>query len=717
MKLEELSWPRERLAEALLHLARSAGLGSAVEINQQGSRSAELLPDPPPAGLQQDALNPWFESAGRRMGIEIEGVKAPYQELEEMLARSAPAVVRLPAGNAADRFLLVHKVARRQALLLTPDRLHARIPLARLVRELRAPLDSGLQREIEPLLDRAGVAPKRRERARARMIADRASQWEIGGVWQLGLATEGRFLGDLRQCGVLRATLALVVCQLMASLVFLASWALIGKGALSGQMAPGWMAAWCLALATWIPLRILLSALQNRLAVTLGARLKRRLFAGGLRLKPDEIRHMGFGQLLGRVLEAESVETQSLHAVFLTVAGCIDLVLAIGVLALGTGAGFSALSLVGWSLWTGVLGWRYYLRVRQWTASRLRVTDDLVERMVGHRTRLAQEEPERWHLGEDELLERYSTNTKELDRSRVLLHASIPGLWLLIGIGGLVPSFVGGVAAPAGIAIALGGILLAWGAFSRLSASFGQIAEFAVAWRQVSLLFHAASRPVPNGKVLPEEVLGSPAIAAPAFLRGRNLSLRHEGRPDPVFQDVDFDLHDGEHVLLEGPSGCGKSSLASLVYGLREPASGVLLMDGLDRRTWGAEAWRNAVTAAPQYHENHIFSGTLAFNLFFGSSAADALDEQLDAEALCRELGLGDLIDRMPASLLQGVGQTGWQLSHGERSRVYLARTLLQGARLCVLDESLAALDPENLERAVDCIRRRARSSIVISHP
>ena len=70
-------------------------------------------------------------------------------------------------------------------------------------------------------------------------------------------------------------------------------------------------------------------------------------------------------------------------------------------------------------------------------------------------------------------------------------------------------------------------------------------------------------------------------------------------------------------------------------------------------------------------------------------------------ETVCPRLGLGDLIERMPAGLFQVVGETGWQLSHGERSRVYMARALLQGADLVVLDESFAELDPDSLQRCL----------------
>jgi ATP-binding cassette subfamily B protein len=88
-----------------------------------------------------------------------------------------------------------------------------------------------------------------------------------------------------------------------------------------------------------------------------------------------------------------------------------------------------------------------------------------------------------------------------------------------------------------------------------------------------------------------------------------------------------------------------------------------------------------------------------------------------EADTVCRELGLGDVLDRMPSGLLQMVGEGGWQLSHGERSRVYIARALLQDASLVILDESFAALDPENLRTALECVLRRARTLMVIAHP
>jgi hypothetical protein len=87
----------------------------------------------------------------------------------------------------------------------------------------------------------------------------------------------------------------------------------------------------------------------------------------------------------------------------------------------------------------------------------------------------------------------------------------------------------------------------------------------------------------------------------------------------------------------------------------------------------------------------HVFTGTLAFNLLLGRRWPPSPDDLMQAEALCRSLGLGALLDRMPAGLLQIVGETGWQLPQGERSQLSIARTLLQGADCLSLDESFAA--------------------------
>jgi ATP-binding cassette, subfamily B, bacterial len=109
--------------------------------------------------------------------------------------------------------------------------------------------------------------------------------------------------------------------------------------------------------------------------------------------------------------------------------------------------------------------------------------------------------------------------------------------------------------------------------------------------------------------------------------------------------------------------------------------------------------------------------GTFAFNLLMGRRWPPQESDMEEAEKICRELGLGELLERMPAGLLQNIGETGWQLSHGEKSRLYIARALLQHAELIVLDESFGALDPQTLQQALRCVFDRAPALLVIAHP
>jgi ABC-type multidrug transport system fused ATPase/permease subunit len=142
-----------------------------------------------------------------------------------------------------------------------------------------------------------------------------------------------------------------------------------------------------------------------------------------------------------------------------------------------------------------------------------------------------------------------------------------------------------------------------------------------------------------------------------------------------------------------------------------------VLFDGLDRETLGAERWRRRIVIAPQFHENHVLMGTFAFNALLGRGWPPRPSDLEAAEQTCRALGLGDLLDRMPAGMQQVVGETGWQLSQGEKSRLYLARALLQGADVVILDESFGALDPATLRQCLAFVLETAPTLLVIAHP
>ena len=343
------------------------------------------------------------------------------------------------------------------------------------------------------------------------------------------------------------------------------------------------------------------------------------------------------------------------------------------------------------------------------------LTHYLVEVMVGHRTRLAQSLRRHWHRGEDDDLAEYVNVLDSVDRIGIILEVFISQGWLVVGLLGLVPAFVSGNASPVALAISLGGVLSAEVAFRKFALGLvNQLMAGVIAWDQIKPLFEAASRP---------EMEGDPNTAVPSLtssgqlLSIHDVSFRYNMQGDQVLDRCSVRVQAGDRILLEGPSGGGKSTLAAVLTGLRRPDSGLVLWHGLDRMTLGSVGWRRRVVFAPQFHENHVLGNTFMFNLLMGRCWPPRQEDIELAQVLCEALGLSEVLARMPAGMLQTVGETGWQLSHGEKSRLYIARAILQGVDFLILDESFAALDPQSLQRAMACVLERAPTLLVIAHP
>ena len=112
--------------------------------------------------------------------------------------------------------------------------------------------------------------------------------------------------------------------------------------------------AWALILITIIPLRSVEDLAHGQLITGIGSLLKQRIMYGILRLAPEEIRHQGVGQLLGRVFELEAVETFVAHGVLLGLIAGIELVVVAIVLSNGAGGLFHTLLLLLWLGWASV---------------------------------------------------------------------------------------------------------------------------------------------------------------------------------------------------------------------------------------------------------------------------------------------------------------------------------------------------------------------------
>jgi ATP-binding cassette subfamily B protein len=673
------------------------------------------------AGLARPAVSEWFQL--RHAALAATGDWSSRAPALFLVAES-------PAGPGG--WLAVVARDGDAVRVLAPDGGSARLPLEAAARLLRAPAEAGLDAGVDALVARAGLPAGRATIVRGALIsAALADEPVIEGLRVR--AHRASFGAALREAGVTRR-LALASLAYGAQLALLVlAWWMVGARAASGRAGLADVAVWLGVLAAFVAAHSAASWSAGRLAVDGGRLLRTRLMEGLLALDTERLRAEGIGQLLGRVMETEALESLSLGGGLLGVAGLFELTTGAIVLSLGASAP-SELAILALTLtFGGVLGVRLWRALGRWSALRLALTHDLVERMSGHRTLVAQLPPERRHVGEDEALAAYERAGVSLDRATAALGALVPRGWLLAGVATLAPALATAAAGPGLVATTLGGVLFVFGALRKLTQAFPALATAAVAWRQVAPLFAGAARAdadlarraVAAGPVVataPARSGDAPAVApsdaaVPALVVARDVGFRYPDRAEPAVVGCTIELHRGERILLEGPSGGGKSTLASLIAGLRAPDVGTFALDGVDQSQLGLSGWRERVGVVPQFHENHVFSGSLLFNLLLGRAWPPRREDVAAAEAVCRELDLGGLLARMPSGLEQMVGESGWQLSHGERSRIFIARALLQRLDLRVLDESFAALDPETLERVLDCVVARAETLLVIAHP
>lgn len=730
--LLKYSWPLERVNAAFSELSRRCGLAP---------RPVELPAPPARLNLRDiTTLEKWVEGVAGQLEVDATGITTTYNEIDTLVLQSAPALLRLLVEG---EWRLLAVLPRRfgslpgTIRLLGPDLKVYRVGLDEVVGSLKLRLEAPFVAEVDEMLETAGVPERAREKARAGILRERLSALPVKMGWILRLPPGGSPWQTVREAGVLKYLLGLLVIFIINRACWVLSWGCLAAAVLQGQVETGWLALWAILIFCQVPTGGARRWLEGLITVQVGITLKRRLLQGALRLKPDETRHQGAGQLLGRVIESEVLETQALQGSLGVLYSLVEFATAIPVLWAGA-VGFNhVLLLFFWLLVGAGLGLRYWRKRLAWTRNRLDMTHSTVEKMVGYQTRLAQEPYHRRHSGEDRDLAGYLAASQGMDNPASWVAVLLYRGWIfsaLLLLGGVI---IQGQRDLSAIALSLGGILLVYLPLANFSESMLNLGMAGAAWQQVSQLLGAARRKENSGAAGPSllsrfpELSGPPEVEAEAeaeeaeeledtgkvVLEARRLNFRYNEQTELILKGCDLRVLRGERLLLEGSSGGGKSTLISLLCGLREANSGMLLLNGLDRPTLGDPVWRKQVVLAPQFHENYVINQTFAFNLLMGRFWPPRDEDLAEAEQICRELGLGPLLERMPAGMQQMVGESGWQLSHGERSRLFVARALLQNSEVLILDESFAALDPTTARQAVECVLRRAPTLIVIAHP
>lgn len=216
------------------------------------------------------------------------------------------------------------------------------------------------------------------------------------------------------------------------------------------------------------------------------------------------------------------------------------------------------------------------------------------------------------------------------------------------------------------------------------------------------------------------------------------LDMPAQKRPDPdkraaidnnkgiKFTDVSFSYHDGTEVLhkisfetkpgevtaLVGPSGGGKSTIAKLLAGFWDPASGVISLGGVDTKKIPFHQLAEEISFVSQ--DNFLFDVSIRDNIRLGKPDASE-DEIIRAAkaAHCHEF-----IMALPGGYETKAGVAGGAMSGGERQRITLARAILKPASTIILDEATAYADPENEALIQEAISHlvKGKNLVIVAH-
>lgn len=206
----------------------------------------------------------------------------------------------------------------------------------------------------------------------------------------------------------------------------------------------------------------------------------------------------------------------------------------------------------------------------------------------------------------------------------------------------------------------------------------GELPRSVVGWDRVSSVLDAT-----GGLTYGETAV--PADGAPASLDVRRVGFAYDDAD--VLHDVTFTVEAGRTVAVVGPTGSGKSTLTTLLVRLVDPASGEVVLDGIDLRAIARGGVAGAAAVVPQ--QTFLFDDTVRGNVTLGIDVDDG-----EVRAALRVAQAEGFVDALPAGLDTRIGERGMTLSGGQRQRLALARAIVRAPRLLVMDDATSSVDP-----------------------
>nr|WP_026460701.1 thiol reductant ABC exporter subunit CydC [Schaalia suimastitidis] len=182
----------------------------------------------------------------------------------------------------------------------------------------------------------------------------------------------------------------------------------------------------------------------------------------------------------------------------------------------------------------------------------------------------------------------------------------------------------------------------------------------------------------------------------------------HDATRPQVLHDVTVDIPAGKTTAIVGASGSGKSTLAALLGRTWDPSTGMITLGQTPLSHILLKHLRHLVAFAPQ--RPHLFNMSVRENLLLAQP--DASDEEL--YAVLDAMALGEWIASEKDGLDTKIGEMGERLSGGQRQRLALARTLLRGSPILILDEATSQVDAHTEARIMAGLERLHKGTLVL---
>ena len=210
-----------------------------------------------------------------------------------------------------------------------------------------------------------------------------------------------------------------------------------------------------------------------------------------------------------------------------------------------------------------------------------------------------------------------------------------------------------------------------------------------------------------------QNMLGDTAIKKPIVgsVSTIDLSYCYESSRVPLWENLNIQIKQGEHVVITGPSGSGKTTLIKLLAGIIEPSSGEVRVDDLPLNAIGKAHYRKHVAIISQ--QEGLISGTLFMNIAFADTV---IDENRVYES-AKKAHVFDEISNMPMQFHTVVaGSHSSSLSGGQVQRILIARALYANPSILFMDEATSALDPDMEKKVVATLSDMNITRISVAH-